>query len=57
LVVLAGEGWVSGDDGLRVEIKAGDVVIFDRGEHHAKGSDTGMSAVMVQIRDLDTATE
>lgn len=55
-VVLAGRGWVSGDDGLRVEINAGDIVMFDRGEQHAKGSDTGMSVVMVQIRDLDAAT-
>jgi hypothetical protein len=41
---------------LRVEVKAGDIVMFDRGEQHAKGSDTGMSVVMVQIRDLDAAT-
>ncbi len=55
-VILTGEGWVAGDDGLRVEVKAGDIVMFDRGEQHAKGSDTGMSVVMVQIRDLDAAT-
>ena len=31
---------------------AGDVVVFQRGEQHAKGSDTGMTALMVQVRDL-----
>jgi quercetin dioxygenase-like cupin family protein len=51
-IVLDGCGWVSGRDGARAEIGAGDVVLFDRGEHHAKGSDTGMTAVMVQVRDL-----
>ena len=51
-IVLDGRGWVSGRDGVRAEIGAGDVVLFDRGEHHAKGSDTGMTAVMVQVRDL-----
>jgi quercetin dioxygenase-like cupin family protein len=51
-IVLTGHGWVSGHDGLRAEIGAGDVVLFDRGEQHAKGSDTGMLAVMVQVRDL-----
>lgn len=55
-IVLAGQGWVAGDDGLRVEISAGDIVMFDRGEQHAKGSDTGMSVVMVQVRDLNAAT-
>ena len=54
-VVLAGRGWVSGDDGNRFQVSAGDVVMFDRGEQHAKGSDTGMSALMVQVRDLDAA--
>jgi len=54
-VVVAGQGWVAGDDGVRVEIGSGDVVMFDRGELHAKGSETGMSVVMVQIRDLHAA--
>jgi len=51
-IVLTGRGWVSGHDGLPTEIGAGDVVLFDRGEQHAKGSDAGMTAVMVQVRDL-----
>lgn len=54
-VVVAGEGWVSGDDGVRVEVSSGDVVMFDRGERHSKGTETGMSVVMVQVRDLDVA--
>ena len=37
---------------MRTEVSAGDVVLFQRGEHHDKGSDTGMTAVMVQVRDL-----
>ena len=52
LVVLTGRGWVSGHDGVRAEVGAGDMIVFERGEHHAKGSDTGMTAVMVQVRDL-----
>ena len=36
----------------RTDVSAGDVVLFQRGEHHDKGSDTGMTAVMVQVRDL-----
>jgi quercetin dioxygenase-like cupin family protein len=52
LVVLTGRGWVSGDDGVRAGVGTGDVILFERGEQHAKGSDTGMTAVMVQVRDL-----
>jgi len=52
LIVLSGTGWVSGDDGNRSQVNAGDVVYFERGEQHAKGSDTGMQALMVQVRDL-----
>jgi quercetin dioxygenase-like cupin family protein len=52
LIILTGQGWVSGHDGFRAEVAVGDVVLFDRGEQHAKGSDTGMTAVMVQVRDL-----
>jgi hypothetical protein len=33
-------------------VDAGDVVYFERGEQHAKGSDAGMKALMVQVRDL-----
>lgn len=51
-IVLTGRGWVSGNDGVRAEVTDGDVVLFDRGEQHAKGSDAGMTAVMVQVRDL-----
>ena len=51
LIVVTGRGWVSGNDGARVEVGAGDVILFDRGELHAKGSDTGMTAVMVQVRE------
>ena len=52
LVVLTGHGWVSGHDGVRAEVGTGDMILFERGEHHAKRSDIGMTAVMVQVRDL-----
>ncbi len=51
-IVLDGAGWTSGDDGVRADVQPGDVVVFQRGEQHAKGSDTGMTALMVQVRDL-----
>jgi quercetin dioxygenase-like cupin family protein len=52
-LVVEGAGWVSGHDGARVELAAGQGAYFSRGELHAKGSEVGMTAIMIQIRDLD----
>ena len=49
---LSGSGWVAGDDGERVALAEGQAALFRRGETHSKGSETGMTAVMVQIGDL-----
>ena len=51
-IVVEGSGWVAGEDGERHAVRPGDVAFFERGEHHAKGSESGMTAVMVQIHDL-----
>ena len=51
-LVLEGSGWASGGDGQRVAIAAGEGVWIARGEHHAKGSETGLTALIVQVRDL-----
>lgn len=51
-IVVDGDGWVSGDDDVRVPIATGQAAFFPRGRRHAKGSETGMTAVMVQVFDL-----
>jgi len=51
-LVLAGSGWASGGDGKRVPISAGQGVWIARGEQHEKGSETGLDALIVQVRDL-----
>jgi quercetin dioxygenase-like cupin family protein len=51
-LVVEGRGWVSDADGRRVEVSAGQGALLARGELHAKGSDTGMTALMVQVREL-----
>ena len=53
--VVSGAGWVSGGDGARVPLVAGQGALFRRGEEHAKGSETGMTAIMIQVADLDAA--
>jgi quercetin dioxygenase-like cupin family protein len=49
---LSGNGWVAGGDGERVPLAAGQAALIRRGEIHSKGSDSGMTALMVQVRDL-----
>ena len=50
--VIDGTGWTEGDDGVRVPVAAGDVARIRRGEVHAKGSDVGMTAIMIQLDDF-----
>ena len=52
LVALSGSGWVAGGDGERHDLPEGHAVLITRGETHSKGSDTGMTALMVQVRAL-----
>lgn len=48
-LVVSGAGWTAGADGKRVALQAGQGVRFDKGETHAKGSESGMLALMVQF--------
>lgn len=52
LVALAGEGWAAGADGERRLLREGQAAFISRGEIHSKGSETGMTALMVQVRDV-----
>ena len=46
--VVAGSGWVSGADGLRVPISPFRAAHWTAGERHAAGTDAGMVAVVVE---------
>ncbi len=52
-LIIAGSGWVEGGDGRRVELVAGQGAFLDRGEMHSKGSDAGLTAIMVQVAVLE----
>jgi quercetin dioxygenase-like cupin family protein len=54
-LVVAGSGWVSGGDGARRPLGVGRGAFIGRGEVHAKGSDSGLTAIMVQLTDLTVA--
>ena len=46
--VVSGDGWVSGADGAREAIAAGQAVLWEPGEEHESGSDEGMTALVVE---------
>lgn len=48
LAVMAGEGWVSGQDGDRRGIRAGWAALWEAGEDHAAGSDRGLTAISIE---------
>jgi quercetin dioxygenase-like cupin family protein len=47
-LVVAGEGWAAGPDDRRIKLTAGQGAYFTRGESHSKGSERGMTVIMVQ---------
>ena len=46
--IVDGAGWVEGDDGERYDVGAGDLVVWEPGEEHTSGSETGMRVCIVQ---------
>ncbi len=51
-IPVSGSGWIAGPDGAHRGLGPGQVGYVARGEIHSKGSDAGMVAIMVQVRDF-----
>ena len=55
-VVVEGNGWVSGDDKVKVPVQAGVAAFWGPGESHESGADAGgMRAIVVECQDFDPA--
>jgi hypothetical protein len=54
-LVVAGSGWVSGPDGRRQKVGQDQGAFIARGEMHAKGTESGLTAIMVQLTELTTS--
>jgi len=48
LVVVDGSGWVSGADGERRPIAAGEAAFWEAGEEHETASDEGLTAIVIE---------
>jgi quercetin dioxygenase-like cupin family protein len=53
-LVMDGSGWAAGADGSRVPLSAGQGAFFESGERHSKGSEGGMTALVVKVSTLRT---
>lgn len=54
-LVVAGHGWVRGELAERVPIVAGQAAFWQQGEGHESGSETGMTAVVIESEGLNPA--
>jgi quercetin dioxygenase-like cupin family protein len=48
-LVVEGQGWAEDGEGQRTKLATGEAALIRRGEVHAKGSETGLTAVMIQL--------
>lgn len=55
--VVDGEGWTRTQDDDPVPIGVGQAAVWRAGEHHESGTETGMTAVIIQAESLTIDTE
>lgn len=48
LLVVQGEGWVSGEDVTKVPIAVGQAAFWVEGEWHETGTETGLTALIIE---------
>ena len=51
-IVVEGEGWVEGENQKRVNVRSGEGVIWKKGEGHTSGSDSGLTALVLESEEL-----
>lgn len=47
-VVVSGSGWAAGGDGRRRDLRPGRAALWEEGEEHESGSDSGLTAVSIE---------
>ena len=52
-LVVQGEGWVRGESLQRISIQAGQAAYWEKDEWHESGTETGMTAMIVEGLKLD----
>ncbi|HEX6270238.1 MAG TPA: hypothetical protein VFZ43_08390 [Anaerolineales bacterium] len=52
-LVVQGKGWVRGEAADRIPIKTGQAAYWERGEWHESGTESGMTAIIIEGSKFD----
>lgn len=52
-LVIKGEGWIEGEDNKRITLTSGEGVFWNKDEGHISGSETGLTALVIQSEKLE----
>lgn len=54
-IVVQGGGWVTGTNREKMVIESGEGVMWEEGEWHESGSESGMLALVIESESIDTS--
>ncbi|NME04423.1 cupin [Psychrobacillus sp. BL-248-WT-3] len=52
LLIVNGEGWVTGKEQTKIQVRAGDAVFWEKGEGHQTMTDTFLTAIVIEAKEL-----
>ncbi|HLS36463.1 MAG TPA: cupin [Bacillota bacterium] len=55
LLIVSGEGWVRGETEEFKMVRCGEAVFWEKDEWHETKTDTGLTAIVIESEELDTA--
>ncbi|TWT00142.1 cupin [Planomicrobium sp. CPCC 101079] len=55
LLIVNGEGWVRGETEEYIKVHSGEAVFWDKDEWHETKTDTGLTAIVIESEELNTA--
>lgn len=53
LLIIEGKGWVRAGTGDQVNVVAGDVIAWEKGEGHETSTDSGLKAIVIESEGLE----
>jgi len=54
-LLVDGEGWMQSESGEKKTVRQGQAIFWEKGEWHESGSETGMTAVIIEAGNIDPA--
>jgi quercetin dioxygenase-like cupin family protein len=54
-LLVQGEGWIRGETDEKLAVREGQAVFWEQGEWHESGTDTGMTAVIIESITMEPA--